>query len=364
LTTRSLHAAVAAEVGKKVPGVVVVVVRPERVEFCEAQGSADLSSGVAVESGTIFNWFSMTKPVTATAVAQLAERRVLDLDRPVRDYYPPFSLAGPETRSRAATVRHLLSHSSGLNNPLPTRWTHLATEPGPDRSQFVRTLLDKRARLRFDPGSKARYSNLGYLVLGEVIGAVSGQPYEDYVQQHLLQPLAMTTTGFTAAPGRVWATPYQRRRTVFNAVLPVVIPRKVLGPKHGRFRSLNHFYLDGASYGGLVGPATDAAQFLRAHLGDGALDGTRILSAESTRAMRTIQARGKGIEVGLGWYRRGDDPDRGFVEHLGGGAGFWTCMRLYPDHDVGVVVMGNATSYDHDAIATAAVAPLLHRSGC
>lgn len=357
---RLLAAAVAAEVGGKVPGVVVVVASAERVESCEAWGSADLSpTGAVMEPDTLCNWFSMTKPVAATAVIQLADRGLLDLDRPVQDYYPSFSLAGPESRSRAVTVRHPLSHSSGLNNPLPTRWIHLATEQGPDRSEFVGALLDKRARLRFDPGTEASYSNLGYLVLGEVIEAVSGQSYQDYIEPNLLVPLGMTTTGFSAVPSQVWATPYQRRRTMFNTVLPVLVPRKIIGPNHGRFRSLNHFYLDGASYGGLVGPATDAARFLRAHLGDGFLDGARILPAESIRAMRTIEARGKGIEVGLGWYRRGPQPDRAFVEHLGGGAGFWTCMRLYPAHDVGVVVMGNATSYDHDTIATAAVAPLL-----
>ncbi len=138
-------------------------------------------------------------------------------------------------------------------------------------------------------------------------------------------------------------------------MLPVLVPHSIIGPNHGRFRSLQHFYVDGAAYGGLVGPASDAARFLQAHLHDGVLGDRRVISAESARAMRTMATTGPKLQVGMGWFRRGRHPDTSYVEHLGGGAGFWTCMRLYPDRKVGVVIMGNATSYDHDAIARAAI---------
>ena len=140
--------------------------------------------------------------------------------------------------------------------------------------------------------------------------------------------------------------------------MPVLIPRNILGPRHGRFRALQHFYVDGAAYGGLVGPASEAARFLRAHMRDGELDGERILSTDATRAMRTIVARGRRIEVGMGWFRRGKSRPADFVEHLGGGAGFWTCMRAYPEAGRGAVVMGNATSYDHSVIVEAALSEM------
>ncbi len=136
-----------------------------------------------------------------------------------------------------------------------------------------------------------------------------------------------------------------------GVLLPLLLPRKIVGPTVGPHRSLHPFYVDGAAYGGLVGAASEAARFLQAHLGDGLLDGVRILSADSAQTMRRIIATGKNIQVGLGWFRRGRNPDSGFVEHLGGGAGFWNCMRIYPDLGFGVVIMGNATSYDHNAIA-------------
>lgn len=341
-----------SEVGVNVPGLTVVLVDGDQERFVESWGYADVTSRLAMEPRTACNWFSMTKLVTATAAVQLHERGLLDLDEPVEHYFEPF--ARVRQRSRPVTTRHLLSHSSGLVNPLPLRWVHLPTEEPPDSSRFVERLIAKHPKLRFDPGTQARYSNLGYLVVGEVIQAASSQDYDGFIRDNVLLPLGIEHTSFLADPGLVWATPYQRRG-VQNAALPLLVPRKILGQNQGRFRALENFYVDGSAYGGLVGPATEAARFLQAHLRDGELDGTRLLSSESARSMRTITTRGKGIEVGLGWFRRGRNPDRDYVEHLGGGAGFWNCMRLYPKRGIGAVAMGNATKYDHEAVITKAL---------
>jgi CubicO group peptidase (beta-lactamase class C family) len=121
--------------------------------------------------------------------------------------------------------------------------------------------------------------------------------------------------------------------------------------------SFRRFLLDGQAYGGLVGTVQDAARFLRMHLRDGELDGTRILSEGAAREMRDVRWPGKRYDLGLGWFRpakyRRAEP--AYVEHLGGGAGFFNVIRLYPDRRVGIAVMGNATSYDLDAVARLAV---------
>jgi CubicO group peptidase (beta-lactamase class C family) len=159
----------------------------------------------------------------------------------------------------------------------------------------------------------------------------------------------MSSTGFSYGPGRPAATGYHPRRSPMRLLLP----RWVRGPSSGRWTGLRPFLVDGAAYGGLVGTAADAARFLRAHLRDGELDGTRLISAESAAEMRHTSARGRRRDLGLGWFRpaeaRAADPE--FVEHLGGGAGFFNVMRAYPSEKVGVVVMGNATKYDVDAVA-------------
>jgi CubicO group peptidase (beta-lactamase class C family) len=121
--------------------------------------------------------------------------------------------------------------------------------------------------------------------------------------------------------------------------------------------SLCRFLLDGAAYGGLVGTPEDGASFLRMHLRDGELNGARLISDEAATQMRTIDKQGRRFDLGLGWFRPRNDrtADPPFVEHLGGGAGFFNVMRLYPSVGVGALVMGNATRYDIDAIAELAL---------
>jgi CubicO group peptidase (beta-lactamase class C family) len=90
----------------------------------------------------------------------------------------------------------------------------------------------------------------------------------------------------------------------------------------------------------------------------GLANGTRILSPESVQQMQSITARGRKLDVGLGWFRRHSDPksDEDYLEHLGGGGGFFNMMRIYPKRRLGVIVMGNATSYNHNLVAAAAIA--------
>ena len=206
-----LDAAARAEVGDSVPGLAVIAVDTDGIRIERAFGCADLVRHDEMTSRSFCNWFSMTKLVTATAVVQLAEDGRLDLDAPVIDSYPPLAMLRPAERVGAISARHLLAHSSGLANPMPLRWVHPADQPGPDRARFVERLLERHRRVRFAPGAKAAYTNLGYFVLGELVTAVSGETFEDYVHAHVLEPLEMSNTGFTVSEAARWATPYQRR---------------------------------------------------------------------------------------------------------------------------------------------------------
>jgi CubicO group peptidase (beta-lactamase class C family) len=234
-----------------------------------------------------------------------------------------------------------------MANPLPLRWVRLADQEQPPR--FVAELLERHRKAARTPGQTAKYTNLGYLALGEVIAQAAGSSFEDAVRRRILQPLRMDGTDFIYLPDAEAASGHQRRRHLFNPLLRVLTPA-VVGPVQGRWMTLKPFLVNGAAYGGLVGPVTDAGRFLAMHANDGELDGVRILSPEGARAMRDLNAHGRQLDVGLGWFNR--RSDRGaFVEHLGGGAGFWNVMRLYPSTGTGVVAMGNATSWDHQRVA-------------
>src|SRR5690349_9699774 len=116
----------------KAPAVTVALATRDGVVWEDGAGTARPSSGAPAGSETAFLWFSMTKIATATAVMQLVDSRALSLDRPVREHLPDL-----QDLDQRITVRHLLNHSSGLANPLPLRWIHPASEPGPDPREWL-----------------------------------------------------------------------------------------------------------------------------------------------------------------------------------------------------------------------------------
>jgi CubicO group peptidase (beta-lactamase class C family) len=340
-------------VGDRVPGVALVIVGPEGVRERAGVGKADLVTDTPMSPDLAAPWFSMTKIATATTAMVLAERGQLDLDAPVAAIAPATHELLPRDQADRVTPRHLLQHSAGIANPIPVTWIHPPDVPGPDPETFLTERLHKHPKLHFEPGSRSSYSNLGILLLGSAIAHVTGEPFPTVLEREVLTPLGMRATGFVYPEGVDAATGYHPRRSPSRLLLP----RWVMGETSGRWVGFRPFLLDGSAYGGLVGTAEDAARFLRMHLCDGELDGAPIISAEAAAEMRDIRVEGKRYDLGSGWFRPVErrDADPPFVEHLGGGAGFFNVMRLYPTVGVGAIVMGNATRYDVDAVAALAV---------
>jgi len=327
------------------PGLSVAVLTRGGV-WSEGFGLADIEARKSADADSVYLWFSMTKLVTATAVVQLADRGELDLDHPIIDLIPEFPGRKGGTR---VTSRHLLSHSAGLANPIPVGWVRPADAPAEDLEAFTARLLKKHARLRGEPGSHASYSNLGFLVLGEVIQAVSGVPYVEYVREQLLEPLGMTTTDFVYRPDMTprAATGYHPRSNIATPLLRLITPHGIFDHRVGKFWALSRFCVQGAPYGGLIGTVSDAARFLDLHLDPGAHPG--VLSEQGVKAMQQTTARGRKLDVGLGWFHRHSDPpdSANYWEHLGGGGGFFNTMRIYPGLKLGLIGMGNVTNWDH-----------------
>ena len=348
-----LEARVRRVVGSAVPGVVVLVVGPEGVRDRAAVGMADLVARSPISGDVNMPWFSMTKIATATTALYLSERGGLDLDAPVLPLVPAMRALRPAAFAERISSRHLLQHGAGLANPIPVRWIHPAGEPGPDPDAFLQGLLSKHSKLRFEPGARSSYSNLGTLVLGAAIAGVTGTRVEAAVEDAVLGPVGMSSSGFTYPSDAPSATGYHPRRSPMRFLLP----RWVVGASSGRWVGFRRFLLDGAAYGGLVGTPDDAARFLQMHLRNGEIGGARVISAEGAAQMRQITLRGKRFDLGLGWFvpSKQRDAQPSFVEHLGAGAGFFNAMRMYPSVGVGAVVMGNATKYDIDAVARLAL---------
>ena len=335
------------------PGVAIVVVGPEGVRARGSIGYADLATKSPMTANTAMPWFSMTKIATATLVLSMANEGGLDLDSPVIDVVPEVSTLLPKEWGASITPRHLLQHSAGLKNPVPVRWIHPASQSGPDPDAFLGSLLLKNRKLRTEPGSVSSYSNLGALVLAAAMVRKAGTSFESLMQERILDPLGMSSTAFDYVPNKPAATGYHMR---WNP-LRYLLPRWAVGEPSGRWLALKPFAVNGPPYGGLIGTAEDAAKFLQMHLADGTFGSKEILPPAMAKEMCKVTIEGKHYDLGLGWFRptnqRNADPT--FVEHLGGGAGFFNVMRAYPTEGVGAVVMGNVTKYNVDVVAELAL---------
>lgn len=343
--------ATAGEGRNEAPGLVVATVlarfdRPEIV--VEQAGVAALADGRAVGPDTAFMWFSITKLFTATAIMQLHERGVLDIDAPVADTLgDEFTIE--DRRHRPITARDLLSHSSGLGNPSVWASAHRAGTPRASvERQLARLLAEHGPHLRYPPGQGQRYSNLGFLILGRMIEVADGRDYETYVREEILEPLGMTRTGFEWAPLLDdAAVGHSRKGGFYTNLAKSVADPELFGEPLPRWETTVPFEIEGSPYGGLIGSASDLAKFLAAHLEEGEYDGRRILSPASVLAMQTVQRdhRGRPLDFALGWHTQLLDGER-YFNHMGKGGGFRPAVRIWPSRRYGVVVLTNRTRYD------------------
>jgi len=249
---------------------------------------------------------------------------------------------------RAARVRHLLNHSSGLGNPIPIRWVHAEGKPHPDPAAFLARVLSRQRHRRYRSERAARYSNIGFLALGQVIAAASVTDYESAVRELILDPLHMDHTAFHWSDASLLslsrATGHVRLHPLAAPLLSAVLPANLTGPRSGRTLTLRSFEVDGASYGGLIGTVGDAARFLTVFTNRGTVDSRRVLSSTAVETMTAIATAGRPYDFGLGWYRPHDDRSTS-VQHLGGGIGYFNVLRANISGSSGAVVMSNITKH-------------------
>jgi len=239
-------------------------------------------------------------------------------------------------------------------------WMHFEGQPGFDQTALVKQYLPDYSKLQFEPGSQSRYTNVGYMVLGAVIEAVSGETYENYVRVHILQPLKMEQTDFvyTDAMRADAAAGMHPLLDIQSAFLPFFYR----GRLHDLIREVkdgqmwtNRLMADSNPPTGLIGPAGDLVRFVTMHLNGGELDGQRILTQDSVEQMMLdsyVAASGGQVDTslqGLGWEVCGQGEDL-CLEHGGGGPGFGSAIRLYPERSLGIVVTANSTNIDRNGL--------------
>src|SRR6476469_7083773 len=263
-----------------VPGVVALITDRERVLPQGAFGVADVATGRPLATDALFRIASMTKPITSRALMQLFDQGRLGLDDPAEKYLP--ELAGQKVfesfdaatgayrlrpASRPATVRHFLTHTSGLAYPFTSAiWRDFKPQPG-ESYPFGGPLL-------FDPGELWHYST-STDVVGKLVEKVSGQKLEDYFRQHIFAPLQMADTSYHVpqekASRHVAAQQRAGERMDGAVILQTPQPGLTIPEPIGG--------------GGLASTANDYGRFVRMLLNGGELDGARVLKAETVTLM-------------------------------------------------------------------------------
>lgn len=284
-----------------IPGVVAAVARDGKLVYFEALGQYDLENGRDMRPDTLFRIYSMTRQVTSTAVLQQYEQGKFDLDDPISMYLPEFAdqrvLLDPgstditQTRERVGdiTVAHLLTHTSGLG----PRSSALYREHNVrDKSISLDEMTSNAARipLYHDPGTAFRYG-IHATILGKLVEVWSGQPFDEYLQENLFEPLGMDSTMF-------WAEGEDAERLAV-----------VYRPADGR---LNPYQIEQVPWTsrpplieggvGLLSTAPDFMRYSQMILNKGELDGERVLQTETAELIYQNAVPDAAMPIGAGGY--------------------------------------------------------------
>lgn len=244
----------------KTPSLQYVVFDQKVILHHFRQGNANIKAGTYAEGQTSYNLYSITKTFTALAILKLAEQGIVDLHASAAEYLRGIPL------SPGVTIKHLLSHSSGISDPIPLSWIHLAEESNFNADAFFQPLLQKHSVPKFPPGKRFKYSNLGYVLLGQVISRVSGMPYENYIAQYILShlDLAPGALSFRIADYRTHALGYHKQWSSTSLLLSFFIDKsRYMEKAEGAWKPFKPLYVNGAAYGGLVGTTDGLVKYLR-----------------------------------------------------------------------------------------------------
>jgi CubicO group peptidase (beta-lactamase class C family) len=308
---------------KHVAGATVAVVKDGALFFAKGYGYSDVSHYAPVDADrTLFRIGSTSKLFTWTSVMQLVEQGKLDLDTDVNKYID-FKI--PATYPQPITLRHIMTHTPGFEED----GRDLITDDSAHIEKlgsWLATHIPGRVR---PPGTYSSYSNYATALAGYIVQRVSGVPFDDYVDQHILVPLGMTQTSShqplparlsgDMSKGYVWAG--------------------------GSYAPQKYEIVQAGPAGSVASSATDMAKFMIAHLNNGEYNGKRIL-ADSTAQRMHARAFGHDPRIpgfALGFYEKSSHGLR-IIGHGGDTRWFHTDLALIPDEKVGVFVSYNTAS--------------------
>src|SRR6266542_3662605 len=259
-----------------VPGVGLAIVQHGQIAYTKGYGVRDVTSGAPVTSNTQFAIGSVTKSFTALGVMLLVQEGKVKLDNPVTNYIPEFKLSDPAATAKV-TVRHLLSHTSGMG-----RNDAASLDPSLTRADLLK--LAATVPLHSQPGERFAYSNLNTTIAGVLIERVSGQSWENYTRERILTPLGMTTATLDVDQmqhSSDFAQPHQIDVLKGNELAPF------------------HSWHNEAPAAAINASAAEMARYVQFQVGDGTVNGQRLLSPDLLAEMHRPEVAAPAQDPGV-----------------------------------------------------------------
>jgi CubicO group peptidase (beta-lactamase class C family) len=312
-------------------GLAVGVVRHGSLEFFHGHGVADIALGTPITEDTVFRVASITKTFTAIAIMQLWEQGLVDLDAPAGDYLRAYQLKPAKASFRPATVRHLLTHTSGVGElvhpsdlirPLFGEIVR-AGRPLPSLAEYYR----KGLRIQAEPGSRFTYTDHGFATLGQIVEDVSGQPFDRYLRQQVFEPLGMADTDLL-------------RSARIRSHLAMGYNLGSGGPK-----AVADYEAVTAGASSAYSTTRDMARYVAALLGGGGNEHGSVLKPATLATMFEphYQPDPRVPGIGLAFWR-GSAGGHRVVEHGGILPGFNSQIFVAPDDGVAVMAFTNGAN--------------------
>jgi CubicO group peptidase (beta-lactamase class C family) len=302
-----------------IAGAVVSVVKDGKVLFAKGYGYSDVEKKTPVSpDNTLFRPGSISKLFTWTAIMQLVEQGKLDLDRDVNDYLD-FKI--PATYPQPITLRNVMTHTPGFEETAQELFVANAKDLKP-LGTYLKEHLPERV---YPPGTTPAYSNYATTMAGYIVQRVSGQSFDDYIDEHILKPLSMTHSTF--------------RQPLPETLRPLMSKGYELASQPAKdFEFVEAFPAGSSSVS-----AIDMTRFMIAHLQDGQLDGAQVLKPETARLMHARQFENlPGMNaMALGFYEETRNGHR-IIGHGGDTQYFHSDLHLIPDAQVGFFVSYNS----------------------
>jgi CubicO group peptidase (beta-lactamase class C family) len=309
-------------------GMAVGVVREGRLAYFHAHGVANVESHGRIDEGTVFRVASITKTFTAVAVMQLWERGLVDLDAPVNRYLRAFRLVPAKPGFRPATLRHLLTHTSGIPEMVrPSRAlkyvygeSYRLDETVPALGEYYKGAL----RLQTEPGTMFRYTDHNFAVAGQVVEDVTGEPIADYLRAHVFIPLGMTGTDLERTP----------------QIASRIATGYTLGRRGPRPVTDRRWQTAAASM--TYSSTRDMARYVAAMLGEGSNEFGTVLGPEAMAMMFAPQYQPDPRIPGIGLaFDRANLSGHAVVGHEGVLPGFNSQIFCALDDGIGVLMFTN-----------------------